>query len=76
LNLLLGETSNPQAPFDDTLHRLELVFCTGINETEETLDNSRCGAIALKVDKKTAVIAANLSRFLGIVGKIVDIETW
>lgn len=51
LYFVFGETSNPQAPFDDALHGLKLVFCTGVNETEEALDDSCCSAIALEVDK-------------------------
>lgn len=51
LNFFLGETSNPQAPFDDALHGHKLVFCTSVNETEEALNDSCRGAIALEVNK-------------------------
>lgn len=51
LYFVFGETSNPQAPFDNALHGLKLIFCTGVNETEEALNDSCCSAIALEVDK-------------------------
>lgn len=50
LNFSIGETSDPQAPFDDTLHGFELIFCAGINQTKETLDDTRCRTIALEVN--------------------------
>lgn len=51
LYFVFRKTSNPQAPFDDALHGLKLIFCTGVNETEEALNDSCCSAVALEVDK-------------------------
>lgn len=76
LNLVFGKTSNPQAAFDDALHGLEFVFRAGVDETEQALDNPCCGAIALEVDKQTAVVAVDLRRFLGIISKVVNIQAW
>lgn len=73
LNLLFGKTGNPQASFNDPLDGLELILCAGIDQTEQALDDARCCAVALEVDQKATVITADLSRLLGIIGKIMDI---
>jgi hypothetical protein len=75
-NLLFRKTSNPQAPLDDALHGLESVFRAGVDETEKTLDDAGCCAIALEVHQETAVIAVNLGGFLGVVSEVVDVQTW
>jgi hypothetical protein len=76
LYLIFGETGNPQAPFNDARHGFEPVFCAGVNETEKTLDDPRCCAIALEVDKQPASAAIYLCRLLGIISEIVDVKTW
>lgn len=73
LNVLFRKTSNPQAPFDNPLHGLEPVLCTGFNQAQQAFDDTRCCPITLEVHQKTTVITADLSRLLGIIGEIVDV---
>lgn len=51
LNLIFGEACNPEAPFDDTLNRLETVLGTGVDQPEQALDNTSGGAVSFKINQ-------------------------
>lgn len=75
LNLIFGEACNPEAPLDDTLDRLEAVLGAGVDQSEQALNNTSSGAVSFKVNQQTSLTSRDLGWLLGIISKVMYIET-
>lgn len=76
LNLLFRERGDPKTSFDDALDRFNMVLRAQINQPKEVLDDPGRGAISLEIHQGIAVAVHDLSRFLGVVCEVVDVEAW
>lgn len=75
LDFVFRERCNPQTSLDNTLDGLKPILRAGINQTKQAFDDARRCAVALEIDQGASLVALDLSRFLGVISEVMDIET-